>query len=410
MRKLANWLKSYANYTRISESPTEFHFWTGVSVLAGALRRKVWIDMKSFVWTPNFYVILVGPPGIAAKSTSISMGMSLLTHVPSIRFGPESMTWQALAKDLEDAIEYAKYTRPDSTEGMLKMSCLTIPVSELGTFLRLDDEQLMSFLIRMWEGQEDIFRHKTKQSGNVEVENPWLNIVGATTPAWLRENFPESMVGGGLTSRVVFVYGDKKRSLIPYPDEVVPDIDHHHLRTNLITDLVEISKISGPYVLSQFARDWGRGWYSDHNNIDLRPQHLVSDRYGGYLARKQTHIHKLAIILAAAKRPARVIEEEDLREANDIMEMAERDMVSVFDYIGSVEQRSHIHEILNIVRYHGLLTDQGLWSRCMNQMTRREYQEALDAAVKGGLVVVRSGPSGQMGITTPGAQKGGLSQ
>jgi len=409
-RKFPNWLKAYANYTRDSESPTAFHFWTGVSTLAGALRRKVWIDMKKFQWTPNFYVILVGPPGVAAKSTSISMGMNLLTSVPSIRFGPESMTWQALAKDLEDAIEYSEWTRPAGAKEIIKMSCLTVQISELGTFLRLDDEQLMSFLIRMWEGQHDTFRHKTKQSGNVEIENPWLNVIGATTPAWLRSNFPEGMVGGGLTSRIVFVYGDRKRILIPYPDEIIPDGEYARLRTDLIADLVEISKIAGPYLLSPFARDWGRGWYADHNNIDLRPQHLVSDRYGGYLARKQTHIHKLAIILAAAKRPARVIEEEDLREANDIMEMAERDMVSVFDYIGSVEQRSHIHEILNIVRYHGLLTDQGLWSRCMNQMTRREYQEALDAAVKGGLVVVRSGPSGQMGITTPGAQKGGLSQ
>jgi hypothetical protein len=404
MRKLANWLKSYANYTRISESPTEFHFWTGVSVLAGALRRKVWIDMKSFVWTPNFYVILVGPPGVAAKSTSISMGMSLLTHVPSIQFGPESMTWQALAKDLEDAIEYAKYTKPDGTEGILKMSCLTIPVSELGTFLRLDDEQLMSFLIRMWEGQEDVFRHKTKASGNVEVENPWLNVIGATTPAWLRDNFPESMVGGGLTSRVVFVYGDKKRALIPYPDEVVPDADHQRLRADLIEDLVAISKISGPYILSQFAREWGRAWYTDHNNPDLRSQHLVSDRFGGYLARKQTHIHKLAIILAASQRDERRIEEADLKEACDIMEIMERDMSKVFDYIGCVEQRNYITEIVNTVRYYGQMTDQGLWSKCMNLMTRRDYEEALKAAYKSGLVTLVTGSNGQMGVTLP--QKG----
>lgn len=214
-RKLQNWLKSYGVYTGNLESPTDFHFWTGVSTLAGALRRKVWIDMKLFQWTPNFFIILVGPPGVAAKSTSISAGMSFLTKIPSIKFGPESMTWQALAKDLEEAIEYVKYTKPDGSEGITKMSCLTVAISELGTFLRMDDEQLMSFLIRMWDGQNDIFRHRTKQSGNVEVENPWLNFIGATTPSWLQENFPEGMVGGGLTSRMVFVYGDKKT--LPHP-------------------------------------------------------------------------------------------------------------------------------------------------------------------------------------------------
>src|SRR6516165_5851867 len=108
-RRFPNWLKAYTSYTRDSESPTEFHFWTGVSVLAGALRRRVWIDMKKFQWTPNFYVILVGPPGVAAKSTSISMGMSLLSKVQGVRFGPESMTWQALAKDLADSIEHVEY-------------------------------------------------------------------------------------------------------------------------------------------------------------------------------------------------------------------------------------------------------------------------------------------------------------
>src|SRR6516162_7064350 len=134
-RKFANWLKAYTHYTRDSESPTSFHFWTGVATSAGALRRRVWIDMRKFQWTPNFYVILVGPPGVAAKSTSISMGMSLLTQVPSIRFGPESMTWQALAKDLEDAIEYVEWTRPSGAKELVKMSCLTIQIGELGTFL-----------------------------------------------------------------------------------------------------------------------------------------------------------------------------------------------------------------------------------------------------------------------------------
>lgn len=91
-RHFDDWLKTYMLYTRDSESPDEFHFWTGVSTIAGALRRRVWIDMRKFLWTPNFYIILVGPPGIVTKSTTTSVGYNLLRHVEGVHFGPDSAT------------------------------------------------------------------------------------------------------------------------------------------------------------------------------------------------------------------------------------------------------------------------------------------------------------------------------
>ena len=404
-RRFSNWLKAYMNYTRDSESPTSFHFWTGVSVLAGALRRRVWIDMKKFQWTPNFYIILVGPPGVAAKSTSISMGTSLLSQIQGVKFGPESMTWQKLARSLSDAIEYVQYTDLSGTQDRIAMSCLTIQVSELGTFMQYENDQLLSFLIRMWDGQKDKFRHETVGSGSVEIDNPWLNIIGATTPSWLKSNFPEAMVTGGLTSRMVFVYGDKKRGLIPYPDAIIPDAEYKQLRADLISDLDEISKLSGPYRLSQFAREWGESWYADLNNPDLRPQDLASDRFGGYLARKQTHLHKFAIILAAAKRSKLVIEEDDLREADSILTDNERDMIQVFESIGQVQQSDHVNEIVSIVRFSGFMTSKGLWSRSMNHMTLKEFEEAVRAAVHGRLLEVTS-LNGVQGVIVPQQQKG----
>jgi len=405
-RKFANWLKAYMDYTRDSESPNTFHFWTGVSTLAGALRRRVWIDMKKFQWTPNFYIILVGPPGVAAKSTSISMGTSLLSQVKGVKFGPESMTWQKLARSLSDAIEYVEFTDLNGSRDRIAMSCLTIQVSELGTFMQYENDQLLSFLIRMWDGQKDKFRHETVGSGAVEIDNPWLNIIGATTPSWLRSNFPETMITGGLTSRIVFVYGDKKRALIAYPDAVIPDAQYKQLRSDLISDLTEIASLSGPYRLSSFARDWGEAWYADHNNPDLRPQHLSSERFGGYLARKQTHLHKFAIVLAAAKRSQLIIEEDDLIEADQILQDNERDMIRVFDTIGAVQQSDHISEIVGIVKFYGFMTTRGLWARSMLHMSLKEFEEAVKAAIHGRLLEV-STQGGQSGVSVPSTQQKG---
>lgn len=338
-RHYPNWLQSYMEFTLDQESPPHFHFWTGIATIAGALRRRVWIDMRKFVWTPNFYIILVAPAGIAAKSTSISIGMDLLSRIPKdagIHFGPESMTWQKLADSLSSVTEFVKYIDLTMQESLQPMSALTCAVSELGTFLTLDDDKLISFLIRMWDGGDATFTHSTKSSGNVEVRAPWLNVIAATTPTWLAQNFPPIMIGGGLASRILFVHGEKKRKLIPYPDEELEEQKHKEWRTKLTEDLQQIAALSGPYTIMPDARTWGRQWYLKHNN-GARPAHLVSDRYSGYLARKQTHLHKIAIVLAASKRDALYITKDDLIEANNLLELLEVFMAQTFEVIGENE-------------------------------------------------------------------------
>lgn len=407
-RHFVHWLKAYADFAQDSEAPIKFHFWVGVSTLAGALRRRVWIDMHKFSWSPNFYTILVAPAGVVQKSTTINVGLRLLEKVPGVHFGPESMTWQALGLSMQRATEYMDYVDLDGTKQKIPMSCVTVGVGELGTFLRTDDDQLLSFLIRMWDGQADKFRHETKASGNIEVDHPWLNLIAATTPAWLRANFPETMIGGGLTSRIVFVYGEQKRQLVPYPDEVFRHADYKQYERKLIEDLVAISRLSGPYILSSDARDWGRKWYAHHNSPGGRPAHLASDRFGGYLSRKQTHLHKFAIILAASKRDKLIIEASDLEEADVIISATEHDMLRVFESIGVVEEARHVGEIVSFVRYGGGQTSEQLWSRSMNVMSLFEFQCALKAAVHGGILTMTKKEGKDYVVLTPTASSGAV--
>src|SRR5260370_10096193 len=137
-RHFKHWLDAYIEYTRDMESPLNFHFWTGIATIAGALRRRVWIDMRKFIWTPNFYIILVAPAGIAAKSTSISIGMDLLLKLPTeagIRFGPESMTWQKLADSLAEFTECVKYLDLTRIKIVQPMTAITCVLPNPATFL-----------------------------------------------------------------------------------------------------------------------------------------------------------------------------------------------------------------------------------------------------------------------------------
>ena len=379
--------------TSISEAPPAFHFWTGVSVIAGALRRRVWIDQKKFKWTPNFYVILVAPPGITAKSTSMSMGYKLLRKIPGIKFGPQSMTWQGLLR----AFEEAKVGIVDPRTGLEPedimaerhiMSCLTCDVSELGTFLRPKDLELTDFLTDMWDSKEGAWQRILASRDAVTIENPWLNVMGCTTPSWLREHFSTGMIYGGLTSRCVFVWGDKKTRLIAYPGDEIASDQFERIEQNLLHDLEEISHIFGEMKLDSTAKAWGRAWYEQH--WSNRPEHLASERFSGYIARKQTHIHKLAMVISSAKCDDLVIQKEDLELADMTITSMEKDLVIVMDLISDSDSAKHVDEILTLIRRNKTVRRQTLWRHCIRMMDEQQFTSAVNSAINAGYIGARN--------------------
>lgn len=333
------------DYASFSEAPKHMHFWTAVSTIAGALRRRVWIDMAYFRWHPNFYVILVAPPGVVSKSTTAGIGMSLLKRVPDIKFGPDVVTWQALVTGFAESTMTYEYRGEYHA-----MSALTIESSEFGNLLNPQDKEMVDLLVSLWDGKTGVFEKKTKGSGCDSVENPWINIIACTTPAWIAGNFPEYMIGGGFTSRCVFVYAEKKAQLVAYPNQIVPD-NLRQMAQQLVEDLSGISSLVGQYELTPKAFEWGQAWYANHHAS--KHLHMDDERFGGYLARKQTHIHKLSMVLAAAESDALFITEEHLAIADQMVTDLEPDMQFVFSKIGKSEDAIYAERLIWYVAKRG---------------------------------------------------------
>lgn len=332
-------------YASFSEAPPHMHFWTAVSTIAGALRRRVWIDMAYFRWHPNFYIVLVAPPGIVSKSTTAGIGMSLLKRVPDIKFGPDVVTWQALVTG------FAESTVAYEHQGeFIPMSALTIESSEFGNLLNPSDKEMVDLLVSLWDGKPGAFQKKTKGSGTDTVENPWINLIACTTPAWIAGHFPEYMIGGGFTSRCVFVYAEKKAQYVAYPSQIVP-ADLKELAQKLVEDLAQISMMVGQYELSKEAFAWGEAWYQNH--FTSQHLHLDDERFGGYLARKQTHIHKLAMVLAAAESDRLIITPEHLAVADRMVTDLEQDMQYVFSKIGKSDDAVYAERLIWYVQKRG---------------------------------------------------------
>jgi hypothetical protein len=384
-RHFEDWLQAYMDFTELSEAPASFHFCTGVSTLAGAIRRRVWIDELWYHYTPNFYIVLVGPPGVVTKSTSIGIGMSLLANVPGVQFGPPSMTWQFMNEALNNATEAVEIGH----NKVVSMSAITIAAAELGTFLRPENGEFMDVLTHLWDGvpwDAQPWARGTKGEGEIKIKNPWINIIGATTPSWLKMNIPEHMIGGGLASRILFVYGDQKRHLVAYPSDLILGKQHHELRAKLIEDLIRISKLKGEYKLAPAARQWGKEWYENLQNT--RPLHLADERYSGYLARKQTLLHKLALVLTLARRDEPLVGVLEMQQADTFLQGVEGDMAKVFESIGLVDSAVKLNTILQFLRTYKRMSNKDLWTRCIPYMDQKTYSEAILAGVKADLIAV----------------------
>lgn len=378
-RKHDNFIKAYMEYSKHSEAPDRFHFWTAVSTIAGALRRQVWIDQHHFQWTPNFYIVFVAPAGIISKSTTAKIGMDLLKQVEGVTFGPNIITWQSLVTSLAEA-----KVAVNIDNKFHEMSPLTILSSEFGTFLNPQDREMVDVLVDLWDGQTGVFEKRTKTSGEDSVVNPWINIMACTTPHWIADNFPEYMIGGGFVSRTIFVYGDKKRHFCAYLDEAIPK-GFKQRQADLVHDLRDMAKnCKGEVKLSPEAKQWGTVWYE--KLYTERPPELASERVASYLARRQTHMHKLAIVLSASESNKRVIEKEHLEAADAILQENEKFLPKVFEKIGD-DAVQKANNIVNLLRANGPLGVDEAFAKLFYNMSFNQFKEGLESAIRAGLVV-----------------------
>jgi len=378
-RLLPDWIPAYLNYTHGTEAPRLMHFWAGVSCIAACLRRKVWIDMKRFRWFPNFYIIFVAPPGIISKTTTMDMGMDLVKQVPGIKFGPDVVTWQALVTAFASAQEDFQHG-----EDWMPMSPLTLASGELGNLINPQDRDMVNLFITLWDGRSS-FEKITKGSGTDIVSAPWINMIGCTTPHWIADNMPAATVGGGFTSRCVFVYADRKENFIAYPDEHTRP-DHEDFAKALTMDLEHIStKLVGEFKLTEEVRAWGREWYQ--KMWSTQNQRIDDERLDGYLARKQTHMHKLALILSASRGDSQVIELDDIQLADRMLEATEHDLDKVFSRIGRSEESLQAERFIAFIKRYGRLPYMKAYQHIHSHFPDfRNFEGVLAGAINSGQV------------------------
>ena len=368
-RKCKNWIIDFGRWCLPrSEAPETFIFWTGLFALSSALRRRVFLSKKylgSWEANPNLYILFIAPAGKARKSTTANYAEDLLGEIPTVTRSPELVTKEALLTTLVKSDDASMY----------------VLAPEFGEFIVKSGPEMFGFLTNIYDGKKHI-SVKTLTRGAEFAERPCVNLLGATTPEWVAENMPESVIGGGFASRVVFIFEEKVRRRKMFYDDLNHD-ELDKLRTNLVTDLNHIAlNVSGEFTLSKEAHEFFTEWYDRTADDGTGGNYKLH----GYFERRPAHVIKVAMLVHLAYSDELIIEREDFMEAINLLKQVEHNLPQVFQSIGRNPYTVDIYRMLDYIVENGPVSKQEIRRKFLHAAAPSMLDELMESLLTTGYV------------------------
>lgn len=375
-----NFLINFLKLAKGTEIPQIFAFWSGVAAISASLGRRVWLDMGPYTIFPNFYIVLVAPSGQFRKSSSVRLASGLLKElVPRPNLISQNLTPSALMEAMN---------ANQTTEGT-KLAVTTATgfaiVDELSTFLNRKSYEagLASMLIEFYDCPAD-YEYRTRARGIERLEQPCLGILSASTVDWIRDAIPPEAVGGGLTSRCIFVYAET-----PPPPVARTSYTQEQLtvREVLLSELQTLSAFSGPVTLEEEA--W-KFYEEEYVRFYHKAGDLWRDKYlTGYAARRHIHWLKLSIVFAAAAGTL-TVSLQHLEAALKMLEQVEKHMKMVLSLVTASDMGGHIARVEEFIKKYTKELPDGrkvgpnlamVARTMMNHLSGRQLKEVIDTLV-----------------------------
>lgn len=392
-RTYDDWISAYLTYNKETESAAVFHKWTALSAIAGVLRRKVHFNFGRIKIHPNLYIVLVAEPGIARKTQAITFMEDFLSDIYGIHIAADATTPQALLNAIEEAADDAQMDNGTS----LRHCSLTICSGEFESFLghKKENSRMVVILTDLFDCKTRPFRYNTKHSGSNVLPLPYLNLIAATTPDSLSECFPSAAIGGGLSSRIMFVFANNKAMKIPVPEL---NKERAAMFEPLMKDLSIISRMSGGFNYSPEGRAWWDDFYNKFEERD--PRRLCKDpAFMGWYSRKPLLMLKIATCISASRRSDKLVTPDDLIAAKNLIEEVEPEMGKAFSAVGRSEITADIDMVRKILERYGTISEKNLRRMVWRDIDDKKFPFVIDTIVKAGDAIRRyTGPNGEKGI------------
>ncbi len=345
-----NFLTLYKEFcTEITDAPENYHDYMAMATVGIVMGNDVYLPFGDTRIYPNVWLILLGDSSYSRKTTSINIGKKLLSEVFPERIYPNEFSQEKIQSLLGD----------HPAGGFF--------FSEFVTLMGLLSRDYMSgtkgFLADIYDSPFT-YRRET-QKGTVEIRNPAISIISATTQSWFTDRMKESDIMGGFLPRFLMIMPGQKTKSLAIPPEA--DFEKKKVLRNI---LEKISQIKGVAYLKPDAKAYFEGWYE---KLCSWPS---NGRTQPFIQRLQIYTLKFAMILSAINSGDLKINHENMAQAVEMVRRAAKDLTKIDDeelVFGKVQ--INMKKVIDYLRKHGQTPKSKL---LMNtRLSSREFLEAI---------------------------------
>lgn len=336
----------YFAYTEHTESSKIYHRWCALSAAATMLGRGSYMQFGFQNLYPNLYLMLIGKAG-DRKTGAIKIARGLVGKASTIAMSANKTSKEKFLFDLAmlakqsdslgiSEIDLDLWGTPGY--GVNDPAEMYIAADEFNNFIGNGNMDFVSLLGELWD-YDDVYTYKVKADADSYIPYPTINILGGNTPTGFALAFPSEAMEQGFFSRLLLIHAKptgKKLTIPPKPD---PHIE---------AELVKVLQHFRAKPVGEILCDQSSSAYRLLDKIYKTTEPLADVRFDAYSNRRFTHLLKIVLIFAAM-RGAKVVSEEDVRQASTILLCAETRMPTALGEFGKGRNSDVVFKIMAIL-------------------------------------------------------------
>jgi hypothetical protein len=397
--------EKWHTYMKDCTSPTSFIDWGLYALIAATLQRKVWLNAPTFddpiALFPNLYVILTAEPGIG-KGLVIKPVKKMLMHWKRdgkaqaafdnsdqndekkvkkhlsqdtlIPLGPDAVTVEALIKSMAHSVRTHWYIpTPGSPKIPYFHSSLGVCLEEISTMFKKHTEDLVNFLLLTYDCGD--YKYETISRGTDSIHNCCFNLLGGTTPAFIKKVFSKDLFDEGFSSRTVFVMEETNRDW--RARGIAKNEDQNQARVELLEHIKKLTTLFGEVKWGPDAAEYLDDWWKK-TNIDPKLRPNQNPKLKGYYARKNITVQKLAMCLHFMEHTSMEISLTELQHAIAILDKVEYKMHLALSSEGKNVLSEVTEKIYLLIKNRGPKSLNDLWVEFYEELPGNSKQSLMD--------------------------------